>query len=83
MQSDAASGLEGTPRTDGAAASLDHARKLVQSAKLGEAVFLARELLASGLEDEERAEALYLVAVAQRLGNQSREALGDIADPAR
>ena len=78
MQSDPASGLEGTPRTDGAAASLDHARKLIQSAKLGEAASLARDLLASGLEDEERAEALYLLGVAQRLGNQPREALATL-----
>ena len=78
MQPDPASGLEGTPRTDGAAASLDHARKLIQSARLGEAVSLAGDLLASGLEDEERAEALYVLAVAQRLGNQPREALATL-----
>ena len=78
MQSDPASGAARTPRNDGAAASLDHARKLIQSARLGEAVSLARDLLASGLEDEERAEALYLLAVAQRFGNQPREALATL-----
>ena len=77
-QSDPASGLAGTPRTGGAAASLDQARNLIQSARLAEAVALARNLLASGLEDEERAEALYLLAVAQRFGNQPREALATL-----
>ncbi len=36
------------------------------------------DLLDSGLGDEERAEALYLLAVAQRFGNQRREALATL-----
>ena len=78
MQSDAASAANRKPRTDGAAERLDHARKLIQSARLGEAISLARNLLDSGLDDEERAEALYLLAVAQRFGNRPREALATL-----
>ncbi len=66
------------PSTDGAAVSLDQARRLIQSARPGEAVSLASDLLASGLEDEARAEALYLLAVAQRFGNQPRQALATL-----
>ena len=78
MQTDPFSGAQSTPRTDGAAERLDHAKKLVQSARLGEAVSIVGDLLDSGLGDEERAEALYLLAVAQRFGNQPREALATL-----
>ncbi|MDE0061912.1 MAG: sulfotransferase [Gammaproteobacteria bacterium] len=78
MQSDPASAAHSAPRTDSAAERLDHARELIRSAKLGEAISLARDLLDSQLEDGERAEALYLLAVAQRFGNHPREALATL-----
>ncbi len=78
MQSDPASAAHSTPRTDSAAERLDRARDLIRSAKLGEAISLARDLLDSQLEDRERAEALYLLAVAQRFGNRPREALATL-----
>ena len=67
-----------TSRTDSAGERLDFARELIRSAKLGEALSLTRHLLDSELEDGERAEALYLLAVAQRLGNRPREALATL-----
>ncbi len=60
------------------ATRLDQTRKLIQSARLGEAIAVASELLNSGLEDQELSEALYLLAVAQRLGNHPREALATL-----
>ena len=78
MQSDPASAASPAPQPQGVAGRLDQARKLVKAARLGEAVAAVRELLDSALEDEERAEALYLLAVAQRLGNRPREALATL-----
>ena len=66
------------PSTDGAAVSLDQAKRLIQSARPAEAASLASDLLASGLGDEARAEALYLLAVAQRFGNNPRQALATL-----
>ena len=53
----------------------DSARKLIEAAKFSEAATLAEELLDAPLEDEQRCEALYLLAVAQRFGNRLPEAL--------
>ncbi len=78
MQSDPASTAAPTSRPDSVVAQLDQARELIRSARLGEAMSLGRDLLASGLEDEERAEALYLLAVAQRFADQPREALATL-----
>ncbi len=78
MQTDPSSGAPPTPRADGAAERLDQARKLIQSARLGEAITLASSLLDAGLEHQELAEALYLLAVAQRLANRHREALATL-----
>ena len=78
MRSDPASTELRTTPTDGVAERLEHARKLIRSAKPEEATSLATDLLDSGLEDEERTEALYLLAVAQRFGNRPREALATL-----
>ena len=78
MQTDPASAELPTPRNNGAAERLGHARQLIESARLGEAISLVRNLLDSGLEDEERSEALYLLAVAQRLGDRHRDALATL-----
>ena len=78
MQPDSA-GAELPPIHAGNTADrLHHARKLIESARLGEAISLVTELLDAGLEDDERAEGLYLLAVAQRFGNQPREALATL-----
>ncbi|MCY3639623.1 MAG: tetratricopeptide repeat protein, partial [Gammaproteobacteria bacterium] len=53
----------------------DNARKLIEAAKFSEAAALAEELLDAQLEDEQRSEALYLLAVAQRFGNRLPEAM--------
>ncbi|MYD95518.1 MAG: tetratricopeptide repeat protein [Chloroflexi bacterium] len=56
----------------------DNARKLIEAAKFSEAAALAEELLDSQIEDEQRTETLYLLAVAQRFGNRIREALATL-----
>ena len=45
-------------------------KQLIQSASFGEAISTAESFLASGPDEDDRIEALYLLAVAQRYGNR-------------
>ena len=54
---------------------LSHAKELIQTARFGDAITSLEQLLASEPEDDDRVEALYMLAVAQRYGNQPVEAL--------
>ncbi len=78
MQADHAGAAGPKPRTEGAAARIDQARKLIEGAKFSEAAALAETLLDAPLEDDQHTESLYLLAVAQRFGNQPREALATL-----
>ena len=62
----------------GATEKLARAKELVQTARFNDAALLMQTLLASGPEDDEQSEALYLLAVSQRYGNQSDEALATL-----
>ena len=78
MRPDSARREVSATHTEDAAGRLDRARELIQSAKFSEAISLAGGLLEAGLDDDERTEALYLLAVAQRFGNRARDALATL-----
>ena len=62
-------GQPGTPE------NLTLAKELIQTARFGDAISSLEQLLASEPEDDDRVEALYMLAVAQRYGNQPVKAL--------
>ena len=62
-------GKTGTPE------NLTQAKELIRTARFGDALFSLKQLLASEPEDDDRVEALYMLAVAQRYGNQPVKAL--------
>ena len=66
------------PGQPGAPENLTLAKELIQSARFGAAADALEQLLAAEPEDGERAEALYMLAVAQRYGNQPGKALATL-----
>ena len=64
-----------SPEQAGTTEKLTHAKELIQSARFGDAILWLKQLLASEPEDDDQVEALYMLAVAQRYGNQSGKAL--------
>ena len=78
MQPDSASSEIPATHTGDASERLRQARQLIESARLGDAISLAGNLLGGALDEEQRTEALYLLAVAQRLGKRPREALATL-----
>ena len=66
------------PGQAGASENLTHAKELIQTARFGDAIFSLKQLLASGPEDDNRVEALYMLAVAQRYGNQPGNAMATL-----
>ena len=75
MQLDSTNTEHSQPPTASVAEQLAEAKELIQSAKPGEAAAKMRTLLDAGLPDEERPDALYLLAVAERYGHRPRDAL--------
>ena len=63
------SGQPGVPE------NLTLAKQLIQTARFGDAISSLEQLLASEPQDDDRAEALYMLAVAQRYGNRPAKAL--------
>ena len=66
------------PEQPGAPEKLTQAKELIQTARFGDAITALEQLLASEPEGDDRIEALYLLAVAQRYGNRRREALATL-----
>ena len=66
------------PGQPGAPENLTLAKDLIQSARFGAAADALEQLLAAEPEDDERVEALYMLAVAQRYGNQPSAALATL-----
>ena len=65
------------PGQTGTSANLTLAKELIQTARFGDAIISLKQILASDSEpeDENRTEALYMLAVAQRYGNQPGQAM--------
>ena len=63
------------PGQPGAPENLPLAKQLIQTARFGDAISSLEKLLASEPEDDDRVEALYMLAVAQRYDNQPVKAL--------
>ncbi len=57
---------------------LSHAKQLIKIARFGDAISSLEQLLASEPEDDDRVEALYMLAVAQRYANRRNEALATL-----
>ena len=66
------------PGQPGASENLTLAKELIQTARFGDAIRSLEQLLAGEPEDEERTEALYMLAVAQRYGSQRSKALATL-----
>ena len=66
------------PEQSGTSENLSLAKELIQTARFGEAISLAENLLASGLDEDDRVEALYLLAVAQRYDKRCDKALATL-----
>ena len=66
------------PEQSGTAENLSLAKELIQTARFGEAISLAENLLASEPQAEDRVEALYLLAVAQRYDKRRDKALATL-----
>ena len=67
-----------SPEQPGASEKLTQAKELIQTARFGEAISTAESFLASGPDEDDRTEALYLLAVAQRYANRRSEALATL-----
>ncbi len=78
MQTNPAPPERSTTRQPRAEERLAEIRGLIQSARLHEALTATRSLLDDGLADEERIDALYLLAVAQRFCDQPQDALATL-----
>ena len=61
-----------------ASENLSIAKDLIQTARFGEAISLLENILNSGPDDDDRTEALYMLAVAQRYGKQPGKALATL-----
>ena len=66
------------PGQPGAPENLTLAKQLIQTARFGDAISSLEQLLASEPKDDDRVEALYMLAVAQRYGNQPVKALATL-----
>ncbi len=66
------------PVHSGAIEKLTRAKELIRAARFGDAILWLKELLASQPEDDDQVEALYMLAVAQRYGNQPDNALATL-----
>ena len=58
--------------------SLARAKQLLETARFGEATSLMQDLLATGPDADDRVQALYLLAVAQRYDNRHEQALATL-----
>ena len=66
------------PEQPGASENLTLAKELIQTARFGDAIFSLKQLLATEPENDDRVEALYMLAVAQRYGNQPGDAMATL-----
>ena len=66
------------PGQPGTSENLTLAKELIQTARFGDAIFSLKQLLATEPEDDDRVEALYMLAVAQRYGNQPGNAMATL-----
>ena len=66
------------PGQPGTSENLTLAKELIQTARFGDAIFSLKQLLATEAEDDDRVEALYMLAVAQRYGNQPGDAMATL-----
>ena len=66
------------PEQSGTPENLALARQLIQTARFGEAISLTQDFLATGPDADDRVQALYLLAVAQRYDQQREQALATL-----